>query len=160
MALVSGSAVTVDSDLTKYFFEQQVSKLLASGESYTALHLGVLDEHIAWLKGERGVADASTITNNTDHKPLLVAMVLEKIFAGLAPRGDASDKAAYYAGKVVELRRSLPISTATATRTRRGLPVLVNVDRGSRFPAPGMCRPSQIAANEISGFDDRVIEGV
>lgn len=97
MGFSSGTAATTDSDLLKYFFEQQVDKLLTSGNAYTNLHLGVVDEHIAWLKGERGIGDASTITNTTDHKPLLVAMVLEKIFAGLAPRGDAADKASYYA---------------------------------------------------------------
>lgn len=160
MGFTSGTAATTDADLLKYFFEQQVDKLLTSGNSYTNLHLGVLDEHIAWLRGERGVDDASQITNTTDHKPLLVAMVLEKLFAGLAPRGDAADKASYYAQKVADLRRSLPIVTAAGTRTRRGLPVLVQTDWGTRFPAPGRCRGEQVAASEIAAFDDRVIEGV
>lgn len=158
MGFSTGSAATVDADLLKYFYEQQIANLLRDSNTYASLHLGVVDEHISWLRAERGVNDASEITNTTDHKPLLVAMVLEKIFAGLG-RGKATEKASYYAGKVVELRRVLPIVTADATHTRRGLPVCVNVDYGSRFPRLGSRPGRQAASSEISGFDLRIIDG-
>jgi len=158
MGFSSGSAATTDADLLRYFYEQQIEKLLRDSNTYTALHLGVVEEHIAWLRGQRGVDDASLITNDTDHKPLLVAMVLEKIFAGLGRR-ESREKSSYYAGKAAELRRTLPIVTADITHTRRGLPVLVNIDAGSRFPRLGGRKGSQVARNEIAGFDLRVIEG-
>lgn len=160
MGFTSGTAVTVDSDLTKFFFEQRITQILASGETFTALHLGVVDEHIAWLESERGIGDASTITNESAHKPLLVAMMLEKIFAGITPRGGDGTKAAYYAGKVVELRRTLPVRTSANRYSRRGLPKLVNVEAGSRFPAAGGSPGDQVARSKMPNFDDHVIEGV
>ena len=157
MGFSNDTSTTVDADLLKYFFEQQVSKLLRAGNTFTALHDGVITEHIAWLKSTRGV-DPSTITNTDDHKPLICAMILEKIFAGMA-RPQAGEKASYYAGKVEDLRKSLPIVTTTTTMSRRGLPVLTNFDRGTRFPAAGVGKGSQIGRTKISNFDNRVIEG-
>ena len=157
MGFANDTSVTVDADLLKYFFEQQIDKLLRSGNTFTALHDGVVTEHIGYLKSMRGV-DPSAITNTDDHKPLLCAMVLEKIFAGMA-RPMSGEKASYYAEKVAELRKTLPIVTATATISRRGLPVVVNFDRGTRFPATGVGKGSQIGRTKINNPDERLIEG-
>lgn len=159
MGFSTDTAITVNADLTKYFFEQSLTKVLRDGESFTALHQGVVNELIARLRAERGVDDASTITNTADWKPYLCAKVLEKVFAGITPRGGEGSKATYYAAKAEELWRATALKTSTTVRTRRGLPCVVNVDRGTRHPTPGASVGSQIAATAIDGFDLRVIEG-
>jgi hypothetical protein len=158
MGFTSGSAVTANSDFTKFAFEQSLTKILASGNTFSDLHVGVVDELIARLRAERGVDDPSVISNTADWKPYLVHRVLAKIFAGITPRGGDNGKAAYYEAKSEELWRRTAVRTATTTQARRGLPVIAQPEAGTRFPAPGVA-PGWSLVGEVPDFTSRALGG-
>ena len=157
MGFVSGTAVTVNSDFIKYFAETEMDHLERDGVDWeTTTHVGVIDEHIAYLRSQRGVADPSTIANVTDHKPLLTAMVLEKIF-WTAGDGEKQER---YAQKVKDLRETIAITYADGDidAPNRGLPRLVQADVGGPNYLGRTSRTSQIGAS-ITGFSNFVDEG-
>lgn len=167
MGFTADTAATVDADLLKYAFEQQISNLLRGSNTFTSLHQGAVNELIRRLRAQGyTTTQISGITNTEDFKPALVSWVLSKIFAGQggrtpAEREVALGKAAYYAAEFEKLLKTTAVVMSDAkVKQKRGLPVGVNVDDGSRFPALGTDRPANVAGSEIEGFDDLNIQGV
>ena len=171
MGFTVDTAVTVNGDVTKYAFEQQITNLLR-GETYTALHLGAVNTLIAEFLRPRGfntTAKLAAISNADDFKPALTYWVLSRIFAGQAAaaasagaREQASGKAEYYlAQHHASLSRVVIDPGDLTTVARRRLPVGVNIDSGSMLGPLGSTtrRPSQIASGEIAGYDDLMLEG-
>lgn len=170
MGFTADVAATVDADLLKYAFEQQIANLLRSGNTYAELHKGATNDLIRRLRAQGyTTSQISGITNTEDFKPALVSWVLSKIFAGQggrtpAERDQALGKAAYYEAQYEKLASGrsggLAVVLADASvKTSRGLPFGVNVDSGSRFPALGTCRPAGISTSDMSGFDRQNLEG-
>lgn len=160
--------ITGDSDLLKYAFEQQIANLLRSGNTYAELHKGAVNTLIAEHLRPRGfntAAKLAAIANQDDFKPALTYWVLSRIFSGQGGRNpgerdQALGKAAFYLGQYRESIQKIAIDPGdTTVRQKRGLPVGVNVDSGSMFPAAGRARPAPIAGDAISGYDGLVIEG-
>ena len=170
MGFAIDTPLTTDADLLKYAFEQQIANLLRAGNTYAELHKGAVNTLIAEHlrpKGFNTAAKLAAIGNSDDFKPALVYWVLSRIFSGQGGRNPgerdaALGKAAFYLGQYRESIAKVAIDPGNTTvQHRRGLPVCVNVDEGSMFPALGSGgeRPRPIAADAINGFDDLVIEG-
>ncbi|HVY60549.1 MAG TPA: hypothetical protein VHF22_02800 [Planctomycetota bacterium] len=175
MGFATDQAVTTNDDLLKYAFEQQVANLLRQpGASFTSLHQGAVNDLMRRLRS-RGYSTAQIagVTNIEDWKPALVSWVLSKIFAGQggrtpAERDAALGKAGYYAAEYEKLVANTVAVLADATeKEERGLPVGVNVDAGTMYPALGSPapllapwrRPAHIGEGVIPGYDDLMIEG-
>lgn len=167
MGFSEGTATTVNADCLKYAFEQSLTNLLRGSNTYAELHVGATNDLIRRLRSQGyTTAQIAGITNTEDWKPALVAWVLSKIFAGQggrtpAERDAAMGKAAYYADQYEKLLKGTAVVLADASvKTRRGLPMGVNVDSGSRFPALGSCRPQGIATSGHANFDKLNLEGL
>lgn len=172
MGFVVGTAITDNDDLKKYVFEQQITNLLRGAETYTELHKGAVNTLIAEHlrpKGFTTAAKLSAIANADDFEPALTYWVAAAIFDGQggrtpAEREAALGKAFHYRKLYRESLEKLVIDPGEASanwKQKRGLPVVVNVDEGSMYPALGGSsgRPTSIAKDEIDGYDDLVIEG-
>jgi hypothetical protein len=150
------TAITVDADLLKYAFEQQIQNLLRSGNTYAELHKGAVNALIAEHLRPRGFSTAgklAAIANAEDFRPGLVYWVLSRIFAGQGGRTEgerqqALSKAGFYFGLYRESLGKVAIDPGDEPLvTRRGLPVLANVDQGSMFPALGEARPASVGGD-------------
>lgn len=166
MGFTADTAATSDADLLKYAFEQQIANLLRSGNTFTELHKGAANDLIRRLRAQGySSTQISGITNTEDWKPALVAWVLSKIFAGqggrtTGEREAAFGKAAFYSDQYEKLIKGTAVVLADASvKTKRGLPIGVNVDAGSRFPALGSARPAGISTTDMTGFDRLNLEG-
>lgn len=171
MGFTEGSALTIDADLTKYHYEPQITNLQRGGVDFDDLHIGAVNTLIAEHlrpKGFTTTAQLAAIANASDFKPALTAWVLSKIFANQGARAvrqtdreEALTKAQYYERKYEESLAKVVIDDGDSTfRQRRGLPMVVNVDAGSMYPALGSIdRPTSVARDEIEGYEDLVIEG-
>lgn len=163
MGLAKDTAITTDADLLKYAFEQEISKLLRGANTYTELHKGAINEHIVWLRSAHGIKDPSTITNDSDHEPVVSHMVLMKIMSG--KRGaKARDAWEFYRSEVMRLRSELTVETTLATLTRRGLPMVAQEGVGMAIARPGGPGPHvHLGRSDVllddSGFE-QVVKGV
>lgn len=169
MGFAQDSAITVNADLTKYRFEQQITNLLRGSETFTELHKGAVNTLIAEHlrpKGFNTAAKLAAISNTDDFKPALVCWVLAQIFSGQGGRNPAEreaglSKAGFYMSEYHRSLERVVIDPGDNTTVqKRGLPIGVQVDAGSRFPALGSSSfPATIAGGEITGYDDLMIEG-
>lgn len=174
MGFVVGTAVTTNADFTKYAFEQSLTNLLRSGNTYSDLHVGAVNTLIAEHlepKGYTTAAKLSAITNTDSFKPALTFWVLAQIFTGQGQsarredeRQQALSKADEYSRRYRESLSKVAIVTSDGkARTQRGLPIVANQDRGTRYPALGsggeLARGAQPLRGEIDDFDGTVIEG-
>lgn len=176
MGFAEGVAITVNGDLTKYVFEQQLTNLLRGAQTFSDLHVGAVDTLIAEFLRPKGYVTSTqlaAITNTNDFRPALCCWVVSRIFIGQAAsarsegeRANALSKADFYRREYERLRAAVVIQDGKV-RSRRGLPLVVNVDGGSMYGAlggatrgaDGSARPTQTARGEIDGYDDLVIEG-
>lgn len=166
MGFTADTAVSADSDLLKYAYEQQIANLQRGGNTFVELHKGATNDLIRRLRAQGfTTTQLSGATNVEDWKPALVAWVLSKIFAGQggrtpAERDQAVGKAAFYADQYERLLKSTAVVLADATvRQKRGLPICVNVDGGTMFPSRGSSGPTRIAGDKVTGFDELIVEG-
>ena len=178
MGLVIDVPLTTDADLLKYAFEQQIQNLLRSGtgNTYAQLHQGAVNDLMRRLRGRSGYTDAqlAAISNTEDLKPILVSWVLAQIFGGLgganvAARELSAGKASFYALRVEDLFKTtvVVIPNEAIGGEERTLPVLVNVECGTSFPALGsrpgptvpFGRPGSVAQKIAGGAPTLFIEG-
>lgn len=168
MGFAADTAATVDADLYKYTGEQQLANL-QRGNTWVELHKGAATELVTWLHG-KGFSDAqiSGITNTTDFLPALAALVVSKIFCGQGGRDEGARQAAlskgqFYERRWLQLREAVVVMTSDGKkRSSRGLPMVMNTDVGTVYPAlgsPERYRGTAIGRDEISGFDRIVVEG-
>ncbi len=176
MGFVVGTPITDDGDIYKYTGEQQFANLCRGGNTLSGQHLAAVEAIIAFLSAEWSTERIAAMSDDTvtRAKPIAAHWVAWKILDGQGGRNAnerqaALDKAAKHekqfnellAGDGTSARPGLVIrfSDTTATQVRKGLPIVVSQDYGSMFSRDGTSRPAQVGANEIAGFNLRVIEG-
>lgn len=174
MGFVVGTAVTVNADFTKYIFDQQLTNLLRGSNTFTDLHVGAVNTLIAEHLRPRGYTTAAklaAITNTDDFLRALCCWVAWQIFAGQGQsarseneRQAAQSKAEEYRRAYFESLSKVAILTSDGkARTKRGLPIVANADRGTRYPALGsggdLARGAQPLSDKLDDFDGTVIEG-
>lgn len=72
------AALTTDSDILKYVFEQGISRILEAGNDFSALHQGVAEEIKNWLEAN-SVGDADRIANTDAFKPAAAQLFAARI---------------------------------------------------------------------------------
>lgn len=177
MGFVVGTAITNDTDLLTYVYEQQITNLirLPNVTTFATLHVGATNTLIAEFLRPRGfntAAKLAAIANTDDFKPALAYWVASRIFAGQmspkpAERDAAAGKASYYADLFRKSLEKVSIDPGDSTTIpQHRLPVLVNVDGGSMFPAlgthggrGGLGRPANVGATTLPNYDNLMIEG-
>lgn len=74
------SALTTNADITKFIFEQGVTRILETGGSFSDLHTGVALEVRNWLESN-SVSDADDITNATAFAGAAANLFASKLLA-------------------------------------------------------------------------------
>lgn len=176
MGFVVGTPITDDGDIYKYTGEQQFANLCRGGNTLAAQHLAAVEAIIAFLSAEWSTERIAAMSDDTvtRAKPIAARWVAWTVLAGQGGRSAnerqaALDKAAKHEKRFNELLAGdgtkenpglvVKFSDTTAVQVRKGMPIVVNQDFGSMFRRDGASRPMQVGANEIAGFDLRVIEG-
>lgn len=75
------SALTVNSDIIKYVFEQGITRMLEGANTYSEVHAAVAEEIRNWIESEGGIPDADKITNTDIYKPAAANYFASKILA-------------------------------------------------------------------------------
>lgn len=113
-------ALTSNSDILKYVFEQGLTRLLQSGNDFSDLHQGVAEEIRIWLEAN-GVPDADNIMNSSDFKSAAIHLFASKVI-----RSYDAAKANEYSNKYIAL---MPVYPGRLEPGSRGL--------GDRWKDPG-----------------------
>ena len=84
--MVWPSALTTDSDITtKFTFEQGITRILESGNDFSAVHQAVAKEIRNWLESKGGVPDADKITNSSDYQDAAAQLFASRILQNRMP---------------------------------------------------------------------------
>ena len=75
------TALTVNADITKFVFEQGITRMLEGSNAYTDVHEAVAVELKNWLESEGGIHDADKITNTSIYEPAAANYFASKILA-------------------------------------------------------------------------------
>lgn len=95
------SAITTNADLIAHAFEPGLTRLLESGDSYTAMHASVSQEVKQWLESKGGIPDADDVLN-----PLDFAIPAVKLFIARALESRDPALAANYLKEYLRLMHS------------------------------------------------------
>lgn len=78
------TVLTVDADVLKFIYEQGISRMLETGNDYTALHQGVAIEVRLWLENN-GTPDADNVSNSTDFVAAAAHLFFAKLIKSKRP---------------------------------------------------------------------------
>lgn len=156
MGFAYNTAVTDDSDLFSYAFEQEIPALLreAGKADFSDVHKAAVNALIKDLK--KAGYDPATITNTDDFKEELVYWVLMTIFRGEALTGNrgAVEKYKFYVVAWEKAKQERYIED-TSNLYESKLPQVANADQGPYYEGKNN-RGRNFMRNEIDGYDDLV----